>query len=327
LGGKKGLESLIQESSNFSSANFSFQTFFEVDFNFVRRIAPGTGYNRFNHGSQTVDGFLVEAQPFEMKSNAGITDWNYYTVSPNEHQRLFYNFTRNAAKTKIDGFNFSISSAGTNLLADYHRRRPVNLHQSRNILVDNLTDFTNAKGRIIVDGGNVYTLPFAEYIMNIPIACSSHVNTDASIPFMQLVLHGFMSYSGPAINMFFDPELALLKSIEFGAAPSFVLAHNEIAELKDTPYAVFYSVDYHAWYPIMVDMYHRYAEVYRGLANVPMERHDRLTEGVYKTTFSNGTRILVNYNLHDVSVALSNDLPDELPINITSRSFEVIKHD
>jgi hypothetical protein len=138
--------------------------------------------------------------------------------------------------------------------------------------------------------------------MNIPVTDSSHVNTDAAVPFMQLVLHGYVSYSGPAINMSFDPELALLRNMEFGAAPAFMLAYGEIAELKDTPYSAFYSVDYHAWRQIMADMYRRYAQIYRGLANIPMERHDRLAEGVYMTTYANGVRVLVNYNTRTAEV-------------------------
>ena len=315
LGGRKGLKSLVS-----TAHNLGFDAFFEVDFNFVRRLGAFSGYNSLLHTPQTIDGFQVWAQPFEMTSNAGIYGWNYYTVSPNQTERLYKNFSRNAAGKKIDGFNISISSAGTDLLADYHRRRPVNRQQSRDILVKSLNNFTGTLGQITVDGGNAYTLPFADNIMNIPVSCSSHINTDASIPFMQLVLHGYISYCAPAINMSFDPELALLKSVEFGAAPAFMLAHNEIAELKDTSYAVFYSVDYHAWYSIMVDMYRRFAEVYNGLANVPMERHDSLTEGVYMTTFANGVRVLVNYNLQEAEVTAGGRT-----VTIAPRGWEVIK--
>jgi hypothetical protein len=207
---------------------------------------------------------------------------------------------------------------GTNLLGDYHRRHPVNLQQSRDTLTNSLTDFTNTHGRIIVDGGNAYTLPFADYIMNIPIASSAHVNTDASIPFMQLVLHGFVSYSGPAVNNSFDPELALLKNVELGAVPAFILAHDNFGELKDTSFSSFYSIDYDAWYTLMVDMYRRFAQVYNGLANVPMERHDHLAEGVYMTTFANGVRVLVNYNTQESEVSLS-----DMQITRAPRSWEL----
>jgi hypothetical protein len=313
LGGRRGLESLTQ-----TAKDLGFKTFFEIDFNFVRELGLFSGYSRLLDGPQTVDGFPAYAQPYEMTGNGGVDVWNYYTVSPNQHQRLIANFARNAARTNIDGFNFSISSAGTNLLADYHRKHPVNLQQSRDILTNSLTDFTNTLGRIIVDGGNAYVLPFADYIMNIPMASSAHVNSDASVPFMQLVLHGFVSYSGPAVNKSFDPELALLKSVELGAVPAFMLAHENFGELKDTVYANFYSIDYYAWYSLMVDMYRRYAQVYNGLANVSMERHDRLAEGVYMTTFSNGVRVLVNYNTQESEVTVGG-----IQLTLAPRSFEL----
>ena len=315
LGGRRGLEALTQ-----TAAHLGYSTFFEADFYFVRRLRLFSGYRRLSHSSQTIDGFRSLGQPIEMISNAGIEEWNYYTISPNQHTRFFTNFTRNIARKNINGLNVSISSAGTNLLADYHRRRPVNLQQSRNILVSNMARLTDRLGRIIVDGGNAYTLPFAAHIMNIPVACSSHVNTDITIPFMQLVLHGFVSYSGPAINMSFDPHLALLRNIEFGAAPSFVLAYGYIAELKGTPYSVFYSINYHAWRDIMLEMYHSFAQAYKGLANIPMERHDRLSEGVYMTSFANGARVLVNYNQGEAEVNVNG-----ITLTIASRSFEVVR--
>jgi hypothetical protein len=118
--------------------------------------------------------------------------------------------------------------------------------------------------------------------------------------------------------MFYDPELALLKNVEYGAAPAFMLAHDDLAELKDTSYAVFYSIDYEAWHNLMVSMYHRYAQVYRGLANIPMERHDRLAEGIYMTTFTNGVQILVNYNTHTSELMLG-----DIPAAIAPRSWEL----
>ena len=294
LGGQRGLKSLMQ-----TAGDMGYSAFFETDFNFVRRLGNFSGYNRFRDGSQTVNGFQAESIPYEMAGNSGNRGRTFYTISPNRFEKYFSVFTKKTVKAGID---LSISAAGTNLLADYHRRRPVNLQQSRAIWHENLTAYTSARGKIIVDGGNAYTLPFAAHIMNMPLADSSHSNTDAGIPFMQLVLHGYIAYSGPAVNKSFDPELALLKHIEFGASPAFTLAHDEIAELKGTPYSVFYSVDYVSWQEIMINMYKRYAQVYNGLANVPMKQHYRPEEGVNITTFTNGTQILVNYNTRTFEV-------------------------
>jgi hypothetical protein len=310
LGGRKGLESLIQ-----TAKSLSFDTFFEADFNFVRRLGVFSGYHKFTDGSQTIDGYMAEALPFEIVSNAGIEGWSFYTISPNRHKRLFSNFTREVAKS---GINLSVSSVGTNLIADYHRRHPVNLQQSRDIWPGSLSEFSDSLGKVVVDGGNAYTLPFTDHIMSIPIAGSSHINTDTNIPFMQLALHGFINYSGPTVNMSLDPELALLMNAEYGASPAFIFAYNNIAELKDTPYSFFYSADYHAWEQLMVDMYHRFTEIYNGLANIPMKRHDRLTEGVYMTTFENDRRVLVNYNREARDVSM-----DGIVVTLAPRSIEL----
>lgn len=70
----------------------------------------------------------------------------------------------------------------------------------------------------------------------------------------------------------------------------------------------------------MLEMYHFFAQAYKGLANIPMERHDRLSEGVYMTSFANGARVLVNYNQGEAEVNVNG-----ITLTIASRSFEVVR--
>jgi hypothetical protein len=74
------------------------------------------------------------------------------------------------------------------------------------------------------------------------------------------------------------------------------VAYQNTEELKDGAHSFYFAVDYTTWRDIIIDTYTRFNEVYKGLSHVPMERHDKLDEGIYLTTYANGVGILVDYN-------------------------------
>ena len=316
IGGERGLAALVERGNT-----YGFETYFETDFNIVRRSGTFSGYNRLFHGPRSINNHEVLAQPLEMVSNKGYVWWLYYVVSPNRKPELVQNFARNVSRTGIEGLNLSVASAGTSLVADYSRNNPVNMHQTQLMTVDNMTHIAETLGNnILIDGGNAYALPFASGIMNMPLWASAHINAYRSVPFMQLVLHGFVPYAGPSLNMEADVELALLRNIEFGANPAFTVAYANMESLKGGAYSFFFSVDYHAWYEIILDTYQRFNAVFADLTGVPMERHDRLEEGVYMTSYANGTRVIVNYNREAVSVEV-----EGRAVNVGPRSFEAVR--
>jgi hypothetical protein len=170
--------------------------------------------------------------------------------------------------------------------------------------MDNLSRFTDATGKVLIDGGHAFALGFADKLMNMPMSGSQFITVDRSVPFMQLVLHGSISYTGRAANMSGDPWIVMLKNAEYGANPTFTVAYNNTEELKDGPYAFYYAVDYSTWRDTIISTYTAFNEVYKGLDSVEMTRHDELTDGVFRTQYANGVSILVNYNREAVEVSV-----------------------
>jgi hypothetical protein len=299
LGGWRGLEELIRRADS-----DGFSVHFDVDFTCVRNLARFSGYNRNSDAPQSLTNRLVHTQPREMITNMLYVKWSYFTISPNKLDGYFDSFIGNVQKHNL-GRHVSIASAGQLFLADYNRRRPVNLQQSRDIMARNLARLTETTGsKILVDGGHAFALEYADKLMNMPMSGSQFIVADESVPFMQLVLHGSVSYTGGANNMKGDPRIAMLKNAEYGANPTFTVAHSNISELKDNAYAFYYAVDYATWRDIIIDSYLEFNNAYRGLEGVYMTRHDRIEDGVFRTQYANGVSILVNYNSEAVTVSV-----------------------
>jgi hypothetical protein len=89
-----------------------------------------------------------------------------------------------------------------------------------------------------------------------------------------------------------------LKGIEYGAEPSFLLTYESSRELLQTGSSSrFYSTNYLDWTEEMVTLYKRYNETLGKVRQETITGHEQLAENVFQTTYSNGTRIVVNYNV------------------------------
>jgi uncharacterized membrane protein len=132
----------------------------------------------------------------------------------------------------------------------------------------------------------------------------------ATIPFMGMVLHGYKEYSGAAINLAGDYQYTLLKSIESGASPYFVIAIDNTAELKqkeDKKYlSKYYSVRYNIWYSDIVNTYKTLNDTLKDLKYTAIVKHEFIDSSnkVPKVTYENGTEIYLNYLLDEYTVKI-----------------------
>ena len=103
-------------------------------------------------------------------------------------------------------------------------------------------------GKVMVNGGNLYSVKDVDYILDIPLDSSQYLRTSEAIPFMGMVLHGYVQFAGTSLNMAGDIDQEMLKAIENGAAPYFLLAYENTDILKkDSEYKKMYSVNFKIW--------------------------------------------------------------------------------
>lgn len=161
---------------------------------------------------------------------------------------------------------------------------------------------------------NAYVLPYADVVIDAP--SSSELNlTDKSVPFFQMVVHGFIDYAGDPLNFSHDMEYELLKMIETGAYPYFTLMYEDNSVLKNTDFDYLLSTNYKRW---LLRMSEIYSAVNHALAPVKDQRivsHEEIVDGVFKTTYENGYSTIVNYREEPVIIG---------DIEVDRRSFRVI---
>ncbi len=202
--------------------------------------------------------------------------------------------------SKLETGAIALSTVGDTMFSDFEENT-VHREQVRTDSIELLQKISESN-KIMVDVGNAYALPYATDIMDIAMDNSGLSFAAESVPFMQIVTHGYVSYAGQALNLSDNYDMLILKSVEYGAGIRYIMNYAKPEMVKDTNYSELYSTSYERWIDTAISDYKRVSAVLDGVQNCIITGHDKVADGVYVTTYENGRRIAVNYNDSDVQV-------------------------
>lgn len=159
-------------------------------------------------------------------------------------------------------------------------------------------DSISAQTGLMLGGIALNTVRSADYIKDFPLYCESEDASVTAVPFLPIVLHGNIVYSGVAANSYTVPRMHLLKSIEYGAVPHFSWVYKENSNYY-----------YENTLNEAVDFYIRAQKELGGLSDKRITEHFMYESGVYCTCFEGGTKVYVNYNNYSVIIGEVSVMP------------------
>ncbi|WP_051318531.1 DUF5696 domain-containing protein [Cohnella thermotolerans] len=209
-----------------------------------------------------------------------------------------------SAYGKYGGTGLSVRNMGHMLEGDYRRGHVVDRVQAEEIDKQQLEKIGKQLPDVMADGGNAYVLPYVKDVVEAPMTNNGYNLTDESVPFYQIVLHGFVGYSGAPLNLSPEADVKkyVLQSIEYGSNVYFKWIYASNDKVQNTDFTYLYSVNYETWFQQAVDAYNTVNEALRDVQDKPITDHRKLMEGVYRTTFEGGKSVTVNYNPYAVTV-------------------------
>ena len=160
---------------------------------------------------------------------------------------------------------------GSYLSGNYDERHELTREDTKNIVISSLENLRDSGYNLLIDGGNIYTLKYAGAVTDVPLESSGISIESYTVPFVGMVLHGCVDYSGVALNQQGSYQNSFLKSIENGAGLHYIL----MTELSD----FFYEV-----------------------SDSAIVQHSILSENVVQVRYENGSSVLINYNDQPVTV-------------------------
>ncbi|MFC5532045.1 DUF5696 domain-containing protein [Cohnella yongneupensis] len=194
-----------------------------------------------------------------------------------------------------DGMGYFLNS-------DYNVNHPVSRMESRQIQEELLKQTKSTVGGVQLYGASLYALGSVDHIMGLADDYSYDLFVDEQVPFAEMSLHGLVTYSFGFSNQWEQFKQSFLRSIEYGAVPSYLFSAASGEELKYTKtLSDYYSPSVSDWEQSAVADYQRYNDALGDVQDQFISSHRKLSENVYETTFAGGKKVIVNYNAEPYS--------------------------
>lgn len=295
IGGVKGLKSL----NEYALAN-GVEIYPDLDFVHVDTFSMFDGFDYKDDSIKTIDGrsaayrkYSPLYQGFEKKGSL--------IISPTSMTKFYADIRDDY--DKLESAGISVASLGSELSSDHNSDYALNREDVKLMIESLLGKISEDNGKVMVSGGNAYVLPYADHILGVPLDSSLNINTSESIPFVGMVLHGNVEFTGSAINLDGDYDYSVLKAIENGANLYYILSKENTSELKQfEQFSKYYAIGYDIWKDDLISTYEGFNDVMKKVKYSYLTEHETLADRVVKVVYENGVSFVLNYNTNEIKL-------------------------
>ncbi|HIZ19417.1 MAG TPA: hypothetical protein H9674_00975 [Firmicutes bacterium] len=273
LGGKSGyreLDSFLSSSSN--------SAYFDLDPITVRK--SGSGFSVLSDTVKTI--FNTRTPQYKYMRSVYVpvnTEDPWYLLNSNKALEAVQKFV----DSDPYGNGISLYGAGEMLYSDFTKN---SISRAETIANYQAMLETLGEREIAVNSGNAYVYNYVDKIYSLPTTNDGNVLFSCSVPFVQMVLHGYVSYGA-------EQGDSLLDCIALGANPYYCGIAIDDSELIETSFNWLYGSSYDNWSEQAKADFAAFNEVYATLYDQALVSYEE-ADGVSRTVFENGTVILVN---------------------------------
>lgn len=274
LGGKKAFQHLVNEGKRISKIEGqNLGIYPEFDFLYISNTALFDGISQSSAGARMVDNRYASKQLY----NAILQEFEtFYTmvVSSDKIDGLYTKFNEDYSQYGAEGL--SVSTLGSDVNSNFDKDNSINRDEARENIVALLQRMNVIDGYdLMIDKGNIYATKYASHILNIATDSSHFKFSSYTVPFVGMILHGYVSYSGEPLNYSGSMNYEILRSIENGAAPQFILCYQNTSHMKeDEQLNKYYGVSYETWYDDILLTYSELNSQIGGLQNHEIVDHE-----------------------------------------------------
>lgn len=301
LGGKGDLKKLndtVAQNGGTLYADVAFQKVTEIS----KRYSEGNESSRYYGGGYIASFGLVNPATLRQTSGLGWSENIYYLISPKFLGRYVDQFTAKIGKYNVDGI--SLRDLGNTLHSDKKRTNIITREEALDVVKASLGQLEATNKKIMVNDGNDYAFAYADDIINAPVSDNDYYIVDATVPFYEMLIHGYIDYSGGVINLSdtYDKSDIVLGLVEAGASPHFMFTYQSSSEIKDTGLNRFYSTNYDNWRDDAIGIYSAVNDALGAVSNACITNHEILENDVRVITYDNGVKIYINKGTSDQKV-------------------------
>lgn len=291
LGGKRGLGAL---ESNLADAGG--RLFLDSSFQFVNEGLFSFRYNVWSLSVRYTNKEIALIYPYDLSTFMRSRLYSgQYLLAPTRFSWYMERFTKSVSA--VSGGTPFYNDLGDSLYSDYHKSKLSDRQDSKEHIRKALSAGKQGYG---IESGNIYALSGAGLVTGLPSTDTRYYIEDETVPFVQMVLHGYLDYAGTALNMADDYGTEVLKAVETASLLYYVWSYDNAVELKDTRYQHYSTTNYVSWIDEAAALYKDLLPYMAELRDKCITDHEILENGLRVTVYENGTKSIVNYADHDI---------------------------
>lgn len=267
----------------------------------------GNGFRASSHGVRGYDDSAAEISRYHSvlgilntQLNDGVVHDDYYLLSPRYLDAVTEAFLKGADEYDC----LAVSDLAGMYYGDYRYQGYVSGEMGDRVLKNSLNKLWNGERKLALKNPHIDNLRFGSVAVDISRESSNYATFAATIPFKQLVMNGLIPYTTEDVNLSTRGSgYYVLQAAELGAYPKFILTYENVDVLKNSDLSYLFSAQFDLLKGKIREVYEECASVRESIGTNEITGHRMIEENVFETTYANGTQVLVNYNLYDVTLS------------------------
>jgi hypothetical protein len=191
------------------------------------------------------------------------------------------------------GIGLALDGIGSTVYSDFKKAHFLN---RENAVEAYRKMLEGSRGRLSFYMPNDYLFGYMQAYYDMPLSNSGYIYLTEVVPFLQVVLAGYVPYYGPALNFSSNLQEDLLRQVDFGIYPSYFLTEEVTAKILNTSSNWIYTSSYAQWGQEIKRTYQWLNTLLGPVKGQEIIARQALAKGVFATTYANGKQIIVNYN-------------------------------
>lgn len=274
LGGKRDFKSLVEYAKE-NNFNFNYYSNYTVTYEMNKYTAS-----------------KLSGQPMSALNETFMYQVKYYN-DPDSYLKLFKSDEKDFDKYNVDhvaigGFNHSLFT--------HMAKHDINYRNDGVESIKELLSYMNEKEyKINIYNADSYMLPYLDQYYDMPFSSSEQMIVSASIPLLQLIVSGKMQYYSKYLNFLTNESDILLRLIEFGINPSFIMTTDNVYKIKYSNSSDIFTSEYR-YLKYRMQNYHNFIkEALNQINGKELVSHELIATGVAKSVFSGNLTVYINY--------------------------------
>ncbi|MFA7377178.1 MAG: DUF5696 domain-containing protein, partial [Acholeplasmataceae bacterium] len=216
-----------------------------------------------------------------------------YVLNTSAQNRVFSNVIKTSNRLGVT--HISLTDFGQSFASNLNKKETM----FRNEIAANQMSMMNRleDKSVQLRNPNQYLIGQASQILDLSLKGTMHPIVDFDIPFIPLVLNGYMDFAGNSVNMDDSKSIHwhLLKAIETGASLQFSFTAEETTKLVKTEYNYLISTYYKYWLEDLNTMMTTLDDL--NILNQKVINHQVLNPqgSIVEVTYRDGKTIRINY--------------------------------